>query len=79
LMRLPTRVSLVLLNARVCGRPLRAQLLFYTNDPAVIERGKFHSEFFDEFDLLQHQLLDDKIDDLAALLRRTGRAIERSS
>ena len=35
-------------------------MLFYTNDPAVIERGKFHSEFFDEFDLLQHQLLDDR-------------------
>ena len=35
--------------------PLFAQLPFYTDDPAVTERGKFHFEFFNEFDALQHQ------------------------
>jgi hypothetical protein len=35
--------------------PLSAQLPFYTDDPAVTERGKFHFEFFNEFDALQHQ------------------------
>jgi hypothetical protein len=29
-----------------------AQPPFYTDDPAVTERGKFHFEFFDEFDAL---------------------------
>ena len=37
-----------------CGR-LYAQLPFYTDDPAVTERGKFHFEFFDEYDALQLQ------------------------
>ncbi len=35
--------------------PLFAQLPFYTDDPAVTGRGKFHFEFFNEFDALQHQ------------------------
>ncbi|MBI2679473.1 MAG: transporter [Candidatus Solibacter usitatus] len=35
--------------------PLAAQLPFYTDDPAVTARGKFHFEFFNEFDALQHQ------------------------
>ena len=35
--------------------PLAAQLPFYTDDPAVTERGKWHFEFFNEFDLLQLQ------------------------
>jgi len=35
--------------------PLAAQLPFYTDDPAVTERGKWHFEFFDEFDSLQLQ------------------------
>jgi hypothetical protein len=35
--------------------PLVAQLPFYTDDPAVTERGKWHFEFFDEFDILQLQ------------------------
>ena len=35
--------------------PLVAQLPFYTDDPAVTERGKWHFEFFNEFDALQHQ------------------------
>jgi len=34
--------------------PLLAQLPFYTDDPAVTERGKWHFEFFNEFDALQH-------------------------
>jgi Putative MetA-pathway of phenol degradation len=33
--------------------PLSAQLPFYTDDPAVTEKGKLHFEFFDEFDALQ--------------------------
>ena len=33
--------------------PLFAQLPFYTDDPAVTEKGKWHFEFFDEFDALQ--------------------------
>lgn len=33
--------------------PLRAQLPFYTDDPAVTEPGKWHFEFFNEFDALQ--------------------------
>ncbi|HEY1239368.1 MAG TPA: transporter [Bryobacteraceae bacterium] len=35
--------------------PLTAQLPFYTDDPAVTERGKWHFEFFNEFDGLQQQ------------------------
>jgi hypothetical protein len=38
----------------VCGR-LNAQLPFYTDDPAVTERGKWHFEFFNEYDALQLQ------------------------
>jgi hypothetical protein len=37
-----------------CGR-LSAQLPFYTDDTAVTERGKWHFEFFDEYDALQLQ------------------------
>jgi hypothetical protein len=32
---------------------LKAQLPFYTDDPAVTERGNWHFEFFNEFDALQ--------------------------
>jgi hypothetical protein len=39
----------------VLAAPLRAQLPFYTDDPAVTERGKWHFEFFNEFDSLQHR------------------------
>lgn len=35
--------------------PLAAQLPFYTDDPAVTERGKLHFEFFNEHDALQLQ------------------------
>jgi hypothetical protein len=37
------------------AEPLRAQLPFYIDDAAVTERGKWHFEFFDEFDVLQLQ------------------------
>ena len=37
------------------GGRLAAQLPFYTDDPAVTERGKLHFEFFNEFDALQLQ------------------------
>jgi len=33
--------------------PLPAQLPFYTDDPAVTDKGKWHFEFFNEFDALQ--------------------------
>ncbi len=33
---------------------MAAQAPFYTDDPAVTERGKWHFEFFDEIDALQH-------------------------
>ena len=44
----------VLLCALFACKPLLAQMPFYTDDPAVTERGKWHFEFFDEFDALQH-------------------------
>jgi Putative MetA-pathway of phenol degradation len=49
LMPLPVRILPLLL----CAAPLWAQLPFYTDDPAVTEKGKFHFEFFNEFDDLQ--------------------------
>jgi hypothetical protein len=39
----------------VCG-PLHAQLPFYTDDTGVTERGKWHFEFFNEYDALQLQV-----------------------
>jgi hypothetical protein len=51
-MHLPARVLPLLLCAFT--EPLPAQLPFYTDDPAVTERGKWHFEFFNEFDALQH-------------------------
>jgi hypothetical protein len=39
----------------VCA-PLHAQLPFYTDDTGVTERGKWHFEFFNEYDALQLQL-----------------------
>src|SRR5215469_13837290 len=41
----------------VCGlvtTPLAAQLPFYTDDPAVTDKGKLHFEFFNEYDWLQN-------------------------
>ncbi len=53
-MYLPTRVLQPLLWTFCMLAPLSAQLPFYTDDPAVTERGKWHFEFFNEFDALQH-------------------------
>jgi Putative MetA-pathway of phenol degradation len=39
---------------------IEAQLPFYTDDADTTERGKFHFEFFNEHDLLQHALLPAK-------------------
>src|ERR1700746_1868465 len=50
-MRLPARLPLVLC---ALAKILPAQLPFYTDDPAVTEKGKLHFEFFNEFDYLQH-------------------------
>src|SRR6266853_6985067 len=52
-MYLPSRVLPLLLCTFTL--PLAAQLPFYTDDPAVTERGKWHFEFFNEFDVLQLQ------------------------
>jgi hypothetical protein len=54
-MRFPARPLSVVLCACSFAAPLAAQLPFYTDDPAVTEPGKFHFEFFDEFDALQLQ------------------------
>jgi hypothetical protein len=35
-------------------KPAKAQLPFYTDDPAVTPKGKLHFEFFNEYDALQH-------------------------
>ncbi len=44
------------LAAILCGSSrLRAQLPFYTDDTGVTERGKWHFEFFNEYDALQLQ------------------------
>jgi hypothetical protein len=48
------RCALLLVLALCATKSLRAQLPFYTDDPAVTEKGKWHFEFFNEFDLLQH-------------------------
>ena len=39
--------------------PARAQLPFYTDDPAVTEPGKLHFEFFNEIDALQSSQFPD--------------------
>jgi len=51
---IPTRVLLLVGALSVTGH-LFAQLPFYTDDPAVTERGKWHFEFFNELDALQLQ------------------------
>lgn len=53
-MRLPARILPLLFCALCIATPLAAQLPFYTDDPAVTEQGKWHFEFFNEFDALQH-------------------------
>jgi len=54
-MHLPGRPILLLFSALCIAEPLAAQLPFYTDDPAVTERGKVHFEFFNELDALQLQ------------------------
>jgi hypothetical protein len=45
---------LLFLLVLFCGvKPLSAQLPFYTDDAEVTEQGKWHFEFFNEFDALQ--------------------------
>jgi hypothetical protein len=51
----PTRVLLLLVCAFSIAEPLLSQLPFYTDDPAVTEKGKWHFEFFNELDALQLQ------------------------
>lgn len=53
-MRLPAHVLQLLLPLCCVPAPLAAQLPFYTDDPAVTERGKWHFEFFNEYDALQY-------------------------
>src|SRR5712692_8453664 len=49
------RMSLALaLLWALLAAPLPAQQPFYTDDPSVTEPGKWHFEFFNEFDALQH-------------------------
>jgi hypothetical protein len=54
-MRLSARRLQLLLLAICAAQPLAAQLPFYTDDPAVTAAGKWHFEFFDEYDALQLQ------------------------
>src|SRR5215475_4358063 len=55
LLRLLLPLVAVLLNAALT----RAQLPFYTDDPAVTEKGKLHFEFFNEYDALQSSQFPD--------------------
>lgn len=48
------RVFPLLLSVLFIAGMLRGQMPFYTDDPAVTERGKLHFEFFNELDVLQH-------------------------
>jgi len=52
-MDLRKRIWLLLMCGICSAKPLLGQLPFYTDDPAVTERGKLHFEFFNEFDALQ--------------------------
>jgi hypothetical protein len=56
-MLLTTRVLIMLmLPGLLCIRkPLHAHLPFYTDDTGVTDRGKWHFEFFNEYDALQLQ------------------------
>src|SRR5215470_8771888 len=49
------RTCALLLMCGLCvTKSVQAQLPFYTDDPGVTEPGKWHFEFFNEFDALQH-------------------------
>jgi len=54
---MPPAIRVLLLLFTVLGgsRALHAQLPFYTDDPSVTDRGKWHLEFFNEYDALQLQ------------------------
>ncbi len=52
-MRSLARTFPILLVAACVSWPALGQLPFYTDDPAVTETGKWHFEFFNEFDALQ--------------------------
>jgi len=54
-MRLLTRSLPLIICMLSSTAPAIAQLPFYTDDPAVTERGKWHFEFFNELDALQLQ------------------------
>jgi hypothetical protein len=54
-MRSLVRVLLQLACMLILYSPLYAQLPFYTDDTGVTERGKWHFEFFNEYDALQLQ------------------------
>jgi len=56
--RLP-RLLFSLFAVLLDPKPTRAQLPFYTDDPAVTDRGKFHFEFFNEHDALQSSQFPD--------------------
>src|SRR5262249_14470217 len=47
------RILLFLFAVLLDAGLTHAQLPFYTDDPAVTEKGKLHFEFFNEFDALQ--------------------------
>ena len=49
------RARLLVLLCGFCTESLYAQLPFYTDDPSVTEKGKWHFEFFNEYDARQHQ------------------------
>ncbi|HLJ45046.1 MAG TPA: transporter [Bryobacteraceae bacterium] len=49
------RFLILLFFASWTAEPLVAQLPFYTDDPSVTEPGKWHFEFYNEFDVLQLQ------------------------
>jgi Putative MetA-pathway of phenol degradation len=54
-MYFPARGVLLLSGLWWMAAPLFSQIPFYTDDPAVTERGKWHFEFFNEYDALQLQ------------------------
>src|SRR5882724_1547898 len=54
-MRFPPRALPLFLCTLAIAEKLPAQLPFYTDDPAVTQQGKWHFEFFNEFDALQLQ------------------------
>jgi Putative MetA-pathway of phenol degradation len=57
-MRVAARCLPVLASLLAVAAPLAAQLPFYTDDPSVAASGKWHFEFYDEYDALQLQYPD---------------------